>query len=138
MIHRHFPVTITLDTGAESSMIKHSFAKYIDAPIIKSNQHATKADVVTPLDIISETHIALCRSAFEFQLDALVVDDLAVDILGGVTFMAANDISTRPAKQQIVLYDREIVNYGTTFHAYSKHRVRRTQVSFVFHAPGSS
>jgi len=27
MFHRHFPVTITLDTGAESSMIKHFFCK---------------------------------------------------------------------------------------------------------------
>ena len=89
MFHRHFPVTITLDTGVESCMIKHFFAKYIDAPIMKTNQHATQADGVTPLDIIGETHIRLCRGAFEFQLDSLVVADQDVDILGGVTIMAA-------------------------------------------------
>lgn len=35
MFYRHFPLTVTLDTGAEISMIRHSVVRYIDAPIKK-------------------------------------------------------------------------------------------------------
>ena len=131
MFYQHHPVTVTLDTGAETSMIKASFAKFLSIPINKSTQQAMQADGVTPLDIIGEVHVTLSRGNYDYKLDALVVSDLDVDILGGVTFMATNDISTRPAKQQVVIHDREIVQYGPLSRSDPTHRVRRTQVSFV-------
>ena len=36
---RHHPLNLTLDTGAETSMIKASVARSIDAPIMKTSQH---------------------------------------------------------------------------------------------------
>ena len=37
--YRHHPLNLTLDTGAETSMIKASVTRSIDAPIMKTSQH---------------------------------------------------------------------------------------------------
>ena len=101
--YRYHTVLLTLDTGAEISMIRKSVADCIGAMIEKSTQTALQADGVTPLNIVGETHINLSRGKKTLKLEALVVDDLDVDILAGIPFMTVNDISVRPAKQQIML-----------------------------------
>ena len=54
------------------------------------------------------------------------MNELYVDILAGIPFMSTNDISVRPAKQQILIGDTKIVYYGTS-PSDSRNRVRRTQ-----------
>ena len=71
-------------------MIKASVARSIDAPIVKSSQQALQADGVTPLAVVGETHLTLSRAHLTLTLDALVVEDLDVDILAGTPFMIAN------------------------------------------------
>ena len=68
----------------------------------------------------------LSRDNIKLALDALVVNELDVDILAGISFMSSNDISVRPAKNQILIGDTNIVHYGT-FPSDSPNRVRRTQ-----------
>ena len=84
-------------------MIKYSVASLTGANIKKSDQSALQADGVTPLDILGETHLTLSRDNHSLQLEALVVNDLDVDVLAGLPFMARNDISIRPAKLNIKL-----------------------------------
>ena len=48
VFYKHHPLLVTLDTGAEINMIKHSVAQFIGATIHKSNQSALQADGVTP------------------------------------------------------------------------------------------
>ena len=43
-----------------------------------------KADGLTPLAVAGETHLILSRADKQLALDALVVDDLDVDILAGI------------------------------------------------------
>ena len=86
--YKHFPLELTLDTGAEVSMIKASSADYIGVTIKKSNHSALQADGVTPLNIVGECHFTLSRDGIELQLEALVVNDLDVDILAGIPFMS--------------------------------------------------
>ena len=69
-------------------------------------------------------HIVLSRDNLNLTLDALVVNDLDVDILAGIPFMALNDISVRPAKQQIMIGDTNTVHYGTS-DTDNHNRVRR-------------
>ena len=123
---KQYPVKITLDTGAEISMVKASVAQHIDTVIKKSNQSALQADGITPLAIVGETHIMLSRDNTELALDALVVNELDVDILAGISFMSTNGISVRPAKQQILIGDTKIFHYGTS-PSDSPNRVRQTQ-----------
>lgn len=95
----HHSLKVTLDAGAENSMIKASVARSIDAPIVKTSQQALQADGVTPLVVVGETHLTLSRAGKCLTLDALVVEDLD-DVLAGTPFMITNDIFVRPAKGQ--------------------------------------
>ncbi|CAC5379308.1 unnamed protein product [Mytilus coruscus] len=79
--YKHFPIELSLDTGAEVSMIKASSADYIGVTIKKSSHSALQDDGVTPLNIVGECHFTLSRDVIELQLEALVVNDLDVDIL---------------------------------------------------------
>ena len=107
-------------------MIKASIAQHIGTVIKKSNQSALHADGITPLVIVGETHIMLSRDNIELASDAYLVNELDVDILAGTPFMSKNDISFRPAKQQILIGDTNIVRYGTS-PSDSPNHVRRTQ-----------
>ena len=68
--YKQYSVKITLDTGAEISMIKASVAQHIGTVIKKSNQSALHADGITPRVIVSGTHIMLSRDNIELASDA--------------------------------------------------------------------
>ena len=122
------PLKLTFDTGAETSMIKASVARSIDASIVKSSQQALQADGVTPLPVVGETHLTLSRAHLTLTLDALLVEDLDVDILAGTPFMIANDISVCPAERQVLIQDSEVILYNADANISAHtHAVRRTQ-----------
>ena len=58
------------------------------------------------------------------------MNELDVDILAGIPFMLTNDISVRPAKQQILIGDTNVVHYGTS-PSDSPNRVHRTQADIL-------
>lgn len=133
----HYPLTLTLDSGAEISMIKQSVADHIGAHITKTNQSALQADGLTPLSVVGETHIVLTRNGNELVLEALVVNDIDVDVLAGIPFMVINDIAIRPAKHEIRIGDSDSVYYGTAKSNKSNSHVRRTK-AFVLRAQSTS
>ena len=102
-------------------MIKTSVAKCIGVVIDKSNQTALQAEGLTPLNIVGETHIKLLK------LEALVVDELDVDIFAGIPFMTANDRAIHPAKQQIIIDGFIKVKYGPLTNPSSANRACCTQ-----------
>ncbi len=106
--------------------------KYINLPIKPASEMARQADVVTPLDVVGEVHCKVTRHHNTFQLDALVVRQLDVDVLAGNPFLATNDIATQPAKRQIVINSSDIIHYGPQSHTQSS--VHRTQ-AFVLCSP---
>ena len=127
--YHHHSLKLTLDAGAETSMIKASVARSINAPIVKTSQQALQVDGVTPLVVVGETHLTLSRAGKCLTLDALVVKDLDVDVLAGIPFMITNDNSVRPAKGQDLIQGSEILaRYHPESSASSQaHAVRRTQ-----------
>ena len=133
----HHPLLLTLDTGAETSMIKSCIAKKIGATIQKTSQKALQADGITQLKVVGEVHLVLSRSNLNLQLDALVVDNLDVDILAGTPFMITNDVSLRPAKQQVTVKGHEISYYGAAKSSEQASSIRRTQ-AIVLCAPAPS
>ncbi|CAH3035332.1 unnamed protein product, partial [Porites lobata] len=136
--YKHYPVQLTLDTGAETSMIKSSLARSIGAPITKSSQQALQADGLTPLAVVGETRPLLSRADKHLALDALVVDDLDVDVLAGTPFLIANDISVRPAKCQVRIQDSEVIHYEhRSDPTTASHAVRRAQC-YTLRAPSST
>ena len=128
------PVRLTLDTGATTNLICHRLANDVGLPIKPASQMARQADGVTLLDVVGEVHCTLTRDNMNFQLDALVVKQLDVDILAGNPFLATNDIATRPAKNQIVIHGQEVVYYGPQ--SGKTACIRRTQAATLLRAPG--
>jgi len=79
MFYKHNRLTVTLDTGAETNMIRESSVRKIGATIIKSNQLAFQADGKSPLHIKGETNLTLSyTNNKQFTLNALVVESLDV------------------------------------------------------------
>ena len=130
--YKHHSIRLTIDTGATTNMIRASFAKHIGIPIKPADQMAHQADGITPLDVIGEVHVQFHRENWTCQLDALVVEQLDVDVLAGNPFLVVNDIATRPAKRQIVIAGKDIMYYGPQVHQGAS--VRRTQ-AFVLRGP---
>ena len=136
--YKHYLIQLSLDTGAETSMIKSSLAHSIGAPIMKSSQQALQADGLTPLAVVGEARLILSRADNQLTLDALVVDDLDVDVLAGTPFLIANDISVRPAKCQVRIQDSEVIHYEhKSDPSTASHAVRRAQC-YTLRAPPST
>ena len=96
-------------------MIKTSVAKQIGANIKKTKQTALQADGITPLSVIGEVHLNMSRNGHTLHLDALVVNDLDVDVLAGTPFMASNDVSITPSS-----LSRAQTSPTTTLHALTQ------------------
>ena len=128
--YRHHPICLTLDTGAETNMIRESVARSIGAQITKSSQLARRSDPT----VVGETQLMLSRDNLDLHLDALVVKDLDVDVLAGTPFMTTNDIAVRPAKNQIRI-DEIVIHYGAeNVNRPQYHKIRRAQ-TYVLRAP---
>ncbi len=123
----HHKVKITIDTGATGNMIKAALAERLNLKITKSEQSATQADGMSPLDVVGETRFYLVHGDHKLEFEGLVVENLDVDVLGGTPFMERNDIMVRPAKKQIIVQDNTIIYYGSK-NKNKHHIIRRTHV----------
>ena len=124
VFYSHHPLRLTIDTGAETNMMRASLARHIGAKVTKSSQNAVQADGRTPLTIVGETRLPLIRHGRPLTLEALVVEDLDVDILAGMPFMTFNDITVRPAKHEIIIAGCDVASYGCSQSPQSHYTVR--------------
>ena len=108
-------------------MIRASSASAYGFPVLPASQMARQADGVTPMEVVGEVHCSLIRGSYTFDLDALVVRKLDVEILAGNPFLATNDIAIRPAKREIVIGGSDVVHYGTPAKTTPHSTARRTQ-----------
>jgi len=90
--YREHPVQLTLDTGATSSMVRVSSAKVYGFLITPSSQMVRQADGVTPMDVTGKVHCSVTRGQWTFELDALVVRQLDVEILASDPFVVCNSM----------------------------------------------
>ena len=137
MYHHEHPLKLTFDSGAETNMIKESVAKYIGAKISTSTQMALQADGTSPLAIKGETKLTLTRNNNSFILEALVVENIDVDVLAGVPFMSSNDVSLRPAKSQIIFSDGSTHQYQQDPSTNKPYAVKRASVH-ILRSPGTT
>ena len=112
----------------------------IGAPITKSSQQALQADGLTPLAVDGETRLILSSTDKHLALDALVVDDLDVEVIAGTPFLIANDSSVRPAKCQVRIQDSKVIYYehrsdpNTASHAVRRAKLHST-LTIVYDCP---
>lgn len=110
----HIPISLCLDSGAESNMVSLRSCKQMGIRPSSTKQGATQADQKTSMNVVGEIGgIEIHRGSHVFELDALVIKDDIGDILAGEPFLERNDIAIRPAKRQIIIKGREIVPYSS-------------------------
>ena len=76
LFYKHHPIHVTLDTGAETNMIKESTAIAIGAKSQHSSQLAFQADGTSELIVKGETEIELSRDGKTYKLKALIIDNI--------------------------------------------------------------
>ena len=86
------------------------------------------------MDVTGEVHCTLTRGGTSFELDALVVRQLEVDILAGNPFMVRNDVAVRPARREIFIGGSDVVHYGKPSCHTAHPTARRTQ-AFLLYCP---
>ncbi|ESO93172.1 hypothetical protein LOTGIDRAFT_175607 [Lottia gigantea] len=95
--------------------------------ISKTSQWALQAGGIAPLKVLGEIHTTLSYDNKPLRLDALVVDELDVDVLAGTSFMSCNDISVRPSTREISLHGIVVYQYGDIKSCKDSSTIRRTQ-----------
>jgi len=93
-------------------MMRASLARHIGGKITKSSQTALQANDHIPLTVVGETCPPLIRQGRPLTLEALVVEDLDVDIPAGTLFLASNNIAVRPTKHEIIIAGCDMASYG--------------------------
>ena len=126
-------VCVTIDSGATSNMVKADFIRYLSVPVVKSSQLACQADGKTPLTVVGEVHTEFTLGPHVFVFDALVINELDVDILGGMPFMHDNDIAIRPANSTLIIQWKDVIYYNKTQPSLPGSKVRR---AFILRGPG--
>ena len=132
--YQHHHARIVLDSGATCNLIRLSALNRFGAKVTPSSQSAHQADGSSPMKVVGEARLLFNRDTYTFQFEALVVEDLDVDILAGTPFMTINDIAIRPAQRQVILCDGSVFTYGSV-PASQPNTVRRAT---VLRAPPSS
>ena len=105
-------MVLTCDSGATSSLIKHSYAVNIDAQILPTKHTAVQADGKACLKAIGEIHLSLSRGTMKFKLQAVVVQDLGCDLLVGMPFMKENDIVLDIPSDKIIIAGKHSIPYS--------------------------
>ena len=71
---------ITIDNGATSNYVLHSYARSMKFPIYPNGQMSLLGDRKTALPAVGEINIVFHRDNWSVRFHALVVDDLGADM----------------------------------------------------------
>ena len=111
----HIPLTLCIDTGAESNLIQEKTVILMGLSLSPTTQGANQADMKTPLSVVGEiTEVKINKGSHVFMLDALVVrDEIGDDIVAGEPFLFRNDIAVRPARREIIIKGSQVISYAS-------------------------
>ena len=91
----------------KGNFIGQSTAKRLRLHVRKSTQSANQADGSSKLKVMGEISITVVRGSHDLKFEALVVESLDVEALGGTTFQSMNDIYPRPNRKIVYVGDDE-------------------------------
>ena len=84
----HIPLSLCLDSGAESNLIFEKTVLLMGLTITSTTQGANQADMKTPLNVVGEvTAVEITKGSHVFTLDALVVRDELGDLFKHCLFL---------------------------------------------------
>lgn len=133
---QHIPIEVCLDSGAETNLVSEQFTIYAQIQIKPTTQGANQADGKTSLDSIGEIDITITHGSHTLHLNALVIRNLASDVIAGEPFLEKNDVGVRSAKKQIIIKGRDVVYYDNA--KSSSTTTRRITSAQLCRAPPSN
>ena len=111
--HGHVPITLVLDSGAESNIISEHLCLQLGLRVGPTNQGAQQVDNKTSLPVVGEIgRVKINKGSEVFELDALVVKDDIGEVIAGEPFLEKNDIALRAAKRMIIIKGRLVIPYA--------------------------
>ena len=109
----HVPITLVLDSGAESNIISEHLCLQLGLRVGPTNQGAQQVDNKTSLPVVGEIgRVKINKGSEVFELDALVVKDDIGEVIAGEPFLEKNDIALRAAKRMIIIKGRLVIPYA--------------------------
>ena len=110
----HDTIKMTLDSGAETNMIKYDVAVRLNLPIMEnSTQDAVQADGSSPLGVKGETYFECTRGNDTFKFEGLVVENLQADVLAGIPFQEDNAVYAHTPTRTIYFPTAPALVYGS-------------------------
>ena len=94
---------IMLDTGGSCNVMDEETSQSLNCQIYPTFQRARMADGVTELKVIGETSVIFTRNNMNLEFNALVCKMVGPSVIGGMPFLVQNDISMRPAKNEVTI-----------------------------------
>ena len=93
MLHNaHHPIRVLCDSGAESSLIKLSVAVKLGLEIKPTVHSANQADGKSRLTTCGEAHLSFTRGDITLPMEAIILEELGCDVIGGAPFLEQNQI----------------------------------------------
>lgn len=102
-------VNVTVDSGAESSLIRRSTA--LQAALTIHSTHHAANQITGSLKVLGEVFFSITRDSLSFSTTALVVPDLDCDILAGVPFLIDNAFVIDIPRSRFIVYDKHIIPF---------------------------
>ncbi len=115
------------DSGAESSLIKYSTAKRLGLEIHPTIHSANQADGHTKMKTCGEAFSTLTRNDVSLTMEAIVMQDLGCDIIGGAPFMEKNGIVLDMPNRSIIIQGRHSIKYSAHYPRKPPLSVRRSE-----------
>ena len=107
MFHQVLCVSLEFHTGRPARTLQQ--AQALNLKIYPTSHKAIQVDGESDLPIAGEVHTSFKRGSVSLKFNALVVNNLSVDILAGTSFHRDNDVYSRMSKGNIHIGDHMVV-----------------------------
>ena len=107
-------LTVTVDSGAEVSMIKHAVAVKLQCKILRSSQRAIQADGSTPINVVGEVNTVIYHQNVPLRLQALVCVNIDDQVIAGIPFLKENGIKLDFVDDKIIFSDGSSVSWSSS------------------------
>lgn len=104
-----------------TNIVRQDTAIAMGAKISPVTQRVKMADNISQLKVVGELHESVHHGKYKFQLFALVVSDLDVEVLAGVPFKTKNGIHTREEFQRVYFHDGNYYCYTEDVNVKRQH-----------------
>jgi hypothetical protein len=111
VFYAHHPLKVVCDSGATSSLIHYSVVVRCNIPMRPTNHTASQADGISKMKPKGEITTTLTRGCLHFKLEAVVVEELDCDILGGMPFLKVNEIVLDAPRDKIIVQGKHGISY---------------------------